>query len=273
MLSYFTLFPDEDVHDTMYGVPGNFHKHDSYIAFLNSNNFQGEVRFKEWEIEEMIDTSGLEAPFYVEITKPQNRYGYFFDNIIISNDKNIPKMYMKELLFEEKIDQLSLKYQDDLNERQQFNSDTDPYLAILLLDKSLVFSKARFTQAKLELNREVIDPLLVYQPGTNYLEFKHREYHLLKLRHTCNIRNWLLIDTLVFRGIYTSDEYDYQLWWSTMLLTGERALPWSYVLPSTESKKRYLTSEFVAKEYENQFYLRLDSKLSMIEKWTKHDEY
>jgi hypothetical protein len=170
-------------------VPGNFHKHDSYIAFLNSNNFQGEVRFKEWEIEEMIDTSGLEAPFYVEITKPQNRYGYFFDNIIISNDKNIPKMYMKELLFEEKIDQLSLKYQDDLNERQQFNSATDPYLAILLLDKSLVFSKARFTQAKLELNREVIDPLLVYQPGTNYLEFKHREYHLLKLRHTCNIRN------------------------------------------------------------------------------------
>lgn len=108
-----------------------------------------------------------------------------------------------------KKDDLTSKYLEILKHQKNINFITDPYLNILLLDKSLVFSKARFTQSKLEFNREFMNSLLVNHG--NYAIFKHKEYHLLKLRQVCDIRNWLLIDTLLVRGIYMSGEYDYRL--------------------------------------------------------------
>lgn len=267
-ISYYSIFADEDIHDRLYGTSGRYYSHDSYIAFVNRHKFKGKVRFDDWDVEDMIDVSGVEPPFYTRMYQPHKRYEQSFNTILMSNE-NIQKIHLKERLLDEKKDKLSLKYQEYFNEQKPFISFTDQYLNILLLDKSLMFSKARFTQSKLEFNRDVMDSILVHQAGTDYMEFKHREYHLLKLRHTCDMRNWLIIDTLVLRGIYASGEYDYQLWWSTMLFTGERVLPWSYIFPSTESKKRYLTSEFVAKEYKTQMFLIIDAKLRGIERWLK----
>lgn len=116
---------------------------------------------------------------------------------------------MKQKGLNKKIDLLTWRYMENLKTNMHLNQFDNKYLNILLLDKSLVFSKARFTQSKLEFNRDFMNSILV-NTG-NYVAFKHREYHLLKLRQVCDVRNWLLIDTLLVRGIYMSGEYDYCL--------------------------------------------------------------
>ncbi len=68
---------DEDIHDDLYGVPGRYYYHDSFIAATAKYKYT-QVRYEEWEVEDMIDLSGLEYPFLTLSNKSLNAYQQFF---------------------------------------------------------------------------------------------------------------------------------------------------------------------------------------------------
>ncbi len=80
---------DEDIHDDIYGIPGRYYYHDSFIAVSSKYKYT-QVRYEEWEVEDMIDLSGLEYPFLTLSNKSLNAYQNFFLTYL--------KVMMKEFL-------------------------------------------------------------------------------------------------------------------------------------------------------------------------------